>query len=152
MPCIDRDLQRAAAQKATRPALYSRPVSCHLSCDWIESFAFSFSVRVFLYIVRHGEEWGQRVGQIQQRRGGYDTDEAEVVWNRGCDDESDGPPDRDHDGVENFSATSDERRCVEQVHEDVVVENLDTDVAVQSGSNKGGDEGDHVADCLPAVD
>ena len=41
---------------------------------------------------------------------------------------------------------------MEEVHEDVVVENFDTDVAIQSSSDEGGDEGDHVADSLPAVD
>ena len=56
---------------------------------------------------------------------------------RGCsekcthrDDEGDDPPDGYDGGVEDFAATGDERRCTEDVHEDIVVENFDTDITI----------------------
>ena len=109
-------------------------------------------MRILLYIISHRKERRKRVRQIQQSRGGYDTDEAEVIWNRCCDDKGDGPPDRYDGGVEDFPTAGDKRRCIEEVHEDVVVDDFDANVAIQSSSNESGDEGDHVAGCLPAVD
>lgn len=152
MPHVFGDLQWATAQEPTHPALRYRPVSCHLPRNRIESFAFAFSVRILLDIVPHRKERRKRIRQIQQRRGGYDTDEAEVIWNRCRDDKGDAPPDGHDGGVKDFAAAGDERRCIEDVHEDVVVENFNTDVAIQPSSDEGGNEGDHVADCLPAID
>ena len=152
MPHIFRDLQWATAQEPTHPALRCRPVSCHVPRNRIESFPFAFSLRIILHIVSHRKERRKRVRQIQQRRGGNDTDEAEIIWNRCRDDKGDGPPDGHNGGVEDFAAAGDERRCIEEVHEDVIVENFDTDVAIQSSSDEGGNEGNHVSDCLPAVD
>ena len=152
MPHVYRDLQWATARKATHPALRGRPVSCRPPRDRIEPFAFAFSNRILLYIVPYREERRKRIRQVQQSRGGYNTDEAEVIRNRCRDDKSDGPPDGHDGGVKKLSAASDERRCLENVHEDVVVDNLDTNVTIQSSSDQGGDEGNHVADCLPAVD
>ena len=105
-----------------------------------------------MHIVSHRKERRKRIGQIQQHRGGYDTDEAKVIWNRCRKDKGDSPPDGHDGGVVDFAAMGNERRCTEDVHEDVVVEDLDTDVAIQSGSDEGGDEGDHISGCLPAVD
>ena len=151
MPHILRDLHCATTQEPTHPALHCRSVSCHLPRNWIESFACAFSVRILLHIVPEGEERRKRIRQIQQHRGGYDTDEAKVIWNRCCDDKGDGPPDGHDGGVKDFAAAVDERRCIEDVHEDVVVENFDPNIAIQPSSDEGGDEGDHVAGCLPAV-
>ena len=154
MPHISRYLQWAATRESTHPALRCRPVSCHRPRNRIESFAFAFAFSAgnILHIVPHRKERRKRIRQIQQRRGGYDTDEAKVIWNRCRDDKGDSPPDGNDGGVENFAAMGNERRGTEDVHEDVVVEDLDTDVAIQSGSDEGGDEGDHVPDGLPAVD
>ena len=130
MPHILRDLHRATAQKPTHPALRCCPDSRHLPCNRVEAFAFTLSMRVVLDVVSHGEERRERIRQIQQRGGGDDADEAEVVWNCGRDDEGDGPPDGHDDGVEDFPTAGDERRCAEEIHEYVVVEDFDADVAV----------------------
>ena len=149
MPHISRNLQWAATRESTHPALHCRPVSCHRPRNRIEPFAFS--TRKILHIVSHRKERRKRIRQIEQRRGGYDADEAKVIWNRCCNNKGNSPPDGYDGGVEDFAAVGNEGRCTEDVHEDVVVEDLDTDVAIQAGSDKGGDEGDHISDCLPAV-
>ncbi len=152
MPHVLRDLHWAAAQESTHPALHCRPVSFHLACNRIEAFAFIFSVRVLLHIVPHRKERRECIGQIQQCRGRYDADEAKIIRNCCRDDKGNGPPDWHDDGVEDFAAAGDERRCTEDVHEDVVIEYFNADVAIQSTSDEGRDERDHVAGCLPAVD
>ena len=148
MPHILCDLQWAATHESTHPALRCRSVS-YRPPNRIESFAFS--IRVVLHIVSHRKERRKCIRQIQQHCCGYDTDEAKVIWNRCRDDKGDRPPNGHDGGVEYFTATCDERRCAKDVHEDVVVEDFDTDVAVQSGSDEGGDKGDHVSRCLPTV-
>ena len=150
MPHILRDLDRASTHEPTHPALHRRPVSRHLPSNRTEPFAFS--LRILLDIIPDREERRKRVRQVQRERGGYDADEAKVVRDGRRDDKGDDPPDRHDGGVEDFAAAVDERRRIEDVHEDVVVEDFDADVAIQSSGDEGGNEGNHVAGCLPAVD
>lgn len=44
-----------------------------------------------------------------------------------------------------------QRRTLEGVLDDIDVQNLQTDVTIQSGRDRAGDEGEHVADRLPGV-
>ena len=152
MPHILGDLDRPTTHKSTHQALHRRPLSYHGARNRIESLAFAFSHRVRFDIVPHSKKRRERVCQIQEERGRYDADEAKVVGDRRGDDKGDDPPDGYDGGVEYLAAAVDEWGCVEDVHQDVVVEDFDADVAVQSGGDEGGDEGDHVAGCLPAVD
>ena len=152
MPYIFGDLDRPTTHEPTHQTLHCRPVSYHLAGHRIESLAFTFSHRIRLHVVSDRKERRKRIRQIQQERGGYDADEAKVVGDRRRDDKGDDPPDGYDGGVEYFAAAVDEGWRVEDVHEDVVVEHFDADVAVQSGGDEGGNEGDHVAGCLPAVD
>ena len=130
MPHIHSDLDWPTTHKPTHQALYRRPVSYHRARNRIESLAFTFSHRVRLHIIPHSKERRKRVRQVQQERGRYDTHEAKVVGDRRGDDEGDDPPDGYDGGVEYFAAAVDEWGGVEDVHEDVVVEDFDADVAV----------------------
>ena len=140
MPHVFGDLQRTTADKSTHPALCCCSMSRHLSRRRIESFALNFSVRIVLYIVPHRKDGRNRIRQVQQSRGGYDANEAEVIRDRRGDDEGDGPPDGHDGGVEDFPAAGDKRRCIEDVHENVVIHDFDTNITIQSGSDEGGDE------------
>lgn len=94
---------------------------------------------------------GKRVGELHKADRCRDADEAEEIRDRGGDDESDCPVDWNDTGPDPFAAFGEKGRRVEKFHQDVVVEDFDTDVAVQRGRDKGTDDGKHVACCLPAI-
>ena len=112
---------------------------------------FAVTEGVFLDVEREGEPGREGVCELDDAEGGDDGDEAEEVGDGGGDDEGDGPVDGDDDGPEDFAFAGGEERGVEEVHEDVVVEDFDADVAVQACGDETGGDGEHVADDLPAV-
>ena len=78
-------------------------------------------------------------------------DKTEEIGDGGSDDKCDGPVDGYDDGPQNLAVLRSERREMEEIHEDVVVEDLNADVAVETGGDDAGYDGEHVASGLPAV-
>ena len=149
VPDVDGDLEGAAAEEAADPALDRGLVSGRPG-RWRDRSPRRVGRMAFFWMsIAQGEQRGQRVRQVQQHRGGHDTDEAKVVRDGGRDDEGDDPPDGDDGGVDELAARGDEGRSLEEVHEDVVVEDLDADVAVQTGGDEASHEGD--ACCPPSA-
>ena len=91
------------------------------------------------------------VCELQDADGGDEGGELEEGWDRGCDDEGDGPVDGHDAHPEPFALLGREGRGAEEVDEDVVVEHLDPDVTVQASRNEPADDREHVADRLPSV-
>jgi hypothetical protein len=76
---------------------------------------------------------------------------TKVIRDRSRDDERNDPPDWHNDGIQDLSLFRNQRRSVEYLHQDVVVEYFDANVAVQTRSDQRGDQGNCVACGLPAV-
>ena len=77
---------------------------------------------------------------------------TKVIRDRSGDDECNDPPNWHDDGIQDLSILRDQRRSVEYLHQDVVVEHFDTNVAIQTGCDQRCDQGDGIACGLPAVD
>ena len=122
---------------------------CHSPRHRIE--ALIAAQRAPLDEIADGQGGREGVAELDDTEGGHDGDEAEKVGDGRSNDKGDGPVDRHDYGPENLAVLGGERGKVEEVHEDVVVEDLDADVAIQTGSNDSGDDGEHVAGRLPAV-
>jgi len=105
-----------------------------------------------LDIETESKKWRERVRQVQEHRCGDDADEAEVVGNCGCNDKRNGPPDWDNGCVNYLAACGGKGWCAEDVYQDVVVEDFDADVAIETCGNESSDQRNHVARSLPAVD
>ena len=106
---------------------------------------------VLLDEVPERERGGEGVAELDDAEGGDDGDEAEEVRDGGGDDEGDGPVDGDDDGPQDFALVGRQRREFEQIHQDVVVQHFDADVAVEPGGDDAADDGDHVSGRLPSV-
>ena len=106
---------------------------------------------VLLDEVPQRERGREGVAELDDAEGSDDGDEAEEVGDRGRDDEGHGPVDGHDDRPEDLALLGGEGREAEQVHEDVVVQDLDADVAVQARGDDPAEDGEHVAGCLPAV-
>ena len=151
MPDVDANLEEASTEEATGPAPDGARLPVHDTRGGIKALILADADGVLLDVEAEREQRRHGVGQVEQHRGRDDADEADVIGDGGGEDERDDPPDGHDGGVDELPALGDERRHIEDVHEDVVVQDLDADVAVQAGSNKGSDERDHVAGRLPIV-
>ena len=95
---------------------------------------------------------GEAVAELNDTECCNDADKSEEIWNAGSDNESYTPVNWYNDGPKNFTRFRVERRSSEKIHQDVVVEDFDADVAVQACSdNAGGDHREDITGSLPAV-
>ena len=76
---------------------------------------------------------------------------TKVIRDRSGDDERNDPPDWYDHAIQDLSLFRNQRRSVEYLHQDVVVEYFDADVAVQTRSDQCRDQCDCVPCSLPAV-
>lgn len=88
---------------------------------------------------------------MHEEERGSEGRQAEEVGDRGREDEGETPEDGNNDGPDVFALLGGERWKFEEFDENVVVDDFNADVAVQSGSNDTGDDAEYVADCLPGV-
>lgn len=101
--------------------------------------------RVLLDVVSKCDPCWDCVGQIEEGRSRYDTDEIDVGRDCGGDDKRDTPPDRNNCGVKDLPSFRSDQRSIEDVDQDVIVENFDADVSVQRGGDQTAQEGKCVA-------
>jgi len=149
MPDVHCNLKSATTKEAANHSPSGALRTFHESCSWIETFALSN--RMSLDVVTQNKEWRHRICQIQQHGRGYNADKSEVVGDGCCNDECYNPPDWNDSSIEEFATGGGEWRRVEDIYEDIVVEDFDTDVAVKARSNQAGDQSDHVTSSLPAI-
>ena len=102
-------------------------------------------------VVSHSEDRRKRVGKLDDGDGGDNGHEAKVVRDGGGNDEGNGPPDGNDDDPKNLAHPRRKRRRAQKVHEHIIIEDLDADVAVQARGNQTTQYGEHVADRLPGV-
>ena len=72
----------------------------------------------------------ERVAELHDTECRNDGNQAEEIRDGGRNDESDGPVNGNDDGPEDFAFLGGQRGRAEQIHEYVVVEHFDADIAV----------------------
>jgi len=113
--------------------------------------AFAFLQSVLLDTIPESDHWRECVRELHEADSRGDACQTKEIGNRGCEDEGDDPVDWDDDRPENLAAFGNECWCVEPLHEQVIVDDFDANVTVESSSNQTRDHGQDVANCLPAV-
>lgn len=98
--------------------------------------------------VEHGRE---RVGELQNASGGDEAGQIADLWDGGGDEEGDAPVDRHDDDPGEFPRAGAKAGEAEVVHQNVVVDHLDADVAVEHGRDKRGGQAERVRYGLPCV-
>lgn len=115
MPDVHGNLEHTSSKEATNAPLHEAFRSPHLASCRVKAFALLRTDGVLLDVEAEGEQGWECICQVQEHGGRDDTDEAEVVRDSGCDDESDDPSRRDQGHVDEFAASSCERRCLEDI-------------------------------------
>jgi hypothetical protein len=146
MPNIKIPLLR---EKATHPSLNAAIMINDLARSGIEAFALLHGV--LLDEVAEGNHGRETVGELHEAHGGCQAREPEEIGDGGGQDECNGPVDGDDACPKNLTAAGQERGCVEELHEEVVVENLDADVAVECCCDEAADDCKDITYDLPAV-
>jgi len=98
-----------------------------------------------------GQDRGHGVGKGQDEEGADEARDVRELGDGGGDDEGEGPVDGHEGGPEELAAPGRQGRGAEQVLQDLNVDDLEADVAVQAGGDEGGEEQDDVAGRLPGV-
>jgi len=97
------------------------------------------------------QERREGVGELHDGESRHDGDQPEEVRDGGGDDERRGPVDRHEDGPEVFALLGVEGRRVEDVHQDVVVQHFEADVAEEAGCDGSTEDGERVPGGLQCV-
>ena len=97
------------------------------------------------------EERREGVGELQDADGGDEGGQVRELRDRGGDNEGDDPIDWHNAHPQELASLLGQRGKVEHIREEIVVKDLDTDVAVKSGRDQRGDESDDVSGGLPVV-
>ncbi len=94
--------------------------------------ALPFLQGVLLDAVAEGEQWWEGVCELHETDCGSHTCKPEEIGDGGGNDESDGPVDGDDDCPEDLAAFGNESWRVEPLHEEIVIDHFNADIAVQS--------------------
>ena len=144
----NREVPRAI-EEAADPAPHAAVVVDGVAGSRVEALAVLHSALVDGVAER---EYGrERVRELYGAEGREDGDEAEEVGDCGGHDVGDRPVDGHDGGPEVLALLGGERGRGEEVHEDVVVEYFDADVAIERGGDDAAEHGEHIADALPAI-
>ena len=135
--------------EAADPSLHAVVVAGDAAGGGVEALVGAH--RVLLDEVAEREDGRERVAELNDTEGRHDGDEPEEIGDGGRDDEGEGPVDRDDDGPEDLTLVGGQGREVGEIHQDVVVQDLDPDVAVETGGDNATDDGEHVTGGLPSV-
>lgn len=155
----DQRPQRIQRQQHTRPPVlatvppdpppHARVAALHLA-----------RVRVKRRLALHGlllddiaeaEQGREGVCELDEEHGGGQADESEEVGDGGGDDVGDAPVDGHHDRPDMLTLARGQGWEVEKLDQDVVVDDLDTNVAVQDCGDEAAEDAQHVADRLPGI-
>ena len=146
------NLKHATTKETSPPTLCECLISNDLTSVRVK--ALSGSNSVLLNVESQSDKWRNRISQVHKRGRRYYAHEAKVIRDGGCDDKRYAPPDWYDDGVKKLAAFGDQGRCIlvhkdktsagleyadgftnrythEGIHENVVVEHLDTDVSIK---------------------
>lgn len=140
-----------ATKEAADETADTAVVANNLASGGIKALALRRSNGVPLREVPERQKRREAVAELDDTEGGDDGDEAEEVWDTGGDDEGNGPVDGYDDAPQDVAGPRGERGRAEEIHEDVVVEDFDADVAVQTGCDDAREHGENVTYGLPAV-
>jgi len=99
----------------------------------------------------HGQCFYSRVGELQNANSSHNTSKTREVRNTSSNDERNRPVNRDQSSPEDLSRLRGQRWSVEHLDENVVVQDLDTDVAVQTSSDECRHHGEYVTSGLDIV-
>lgn len=97
------------------------------------------------------EDWWEGVSELQDANCCYEGSEAEEVGNGSSDDVCKGPIHRHNSCPQNLSRLGSQRRCIKEIDEDVVVQNLDADISIQTGRDQGTDKTHNIPGRLPCI-
>ena len=120
-------------EEATHKPFDARVMLNDLACRGVE--ALSGAQGVLARLEHNVEERREDVRKGQDAEGGNDRGETAEVGDAGADDVRDGPVDGDQRDPGELPVALSKWRRGEELHGDVVVEDFDTDVAVERGSD-----------------
>lgn len=112
--------------------------------------SFSFHC-ISLYRKSEADKGGECIRKLHKTHSSGNARQAKEVGNRACNDKCNDPVDWDQNSPQDFASLGGQRRGIENLHEDVVVDDLDANVSVQSCSNNASYHGQHVCSCLPSI-
>ena len=98
--------------------------------------AFTLFERAHLDVVSKVKQRREGVRKLQDANGSDEAGQIGELRDGGGDDEGDGPVDWNNDDPQEFARTGAEGRELEELHEDVLVDDFDADVAVQGSSDQ----------------
>lgn len=140
-----------AREEAAHPAFHATVIANDGAGLGVEALAFISAHGAPLDEVAEGKDGREAVAELDDTECSDDGDEAEEIGDGSGNYEGDGPVDG-HDGNPHHAAgAGGQWRCLEQVHKNVVVEDLNTDITIETCGDDAGNDGEDVASRLPAV-
>ena len=136
-------------EESAHPSLNAAIVERDFACCRVK--ALTRLHRVSLDEVAKCKYGREAVSELHEANRCCHVGEAEEVRDRGGEDEGEGPVDWNNAGPEDLAAFREKGGRMEELHEDVVVDDFDADVAVQRGRNEATNDCKHVARNLPAI-
>jgi hypothetical protein len=137
------------AEEASDPSLQAAVMESDDASGRIEAFALL--QRVLLNAVSQGEQRREGVCELHETDCGCDTCKSEEIRDRGSEDEGNSPVEGNEACPEDLAAFGNESWSTEPFHQDVVVDDFDANVAVETGGDQSGDHCEDVSESLPAV-
>lgn len=107
--------------------------------------------RMPLDIIPQSEHRWYRVTKIKQARSCHDRGKVDVSRYSGCNDKRCNPPDRNNHSIDDLPTFRGQEGSVEDIDQNVVVEHLDTNIRIQSGSDQPTQKGQDIPSSLPSV-
>lgn len=144
-------LKPATQPEADHPFAHAPQVPRHPPRRRIKAVVRIRLHRVQVDIIPQRQDRRERVRELDDGGGADNRHKAEVIGDGAGDDEGDGPPNRHDHHPQRLAAFGGQRRRLQQIHQHVVVEDLDADVAVEAGGDEARDGGERVAHRLEAV-
>lgn len=106
---------------------------------------------ITLYLETNHQNWRERVRELHDTRCSHKGGEKRDLWNSSTNDEGKDPVDR-HEGDPNpLSGLRLENGKLEQVSANIVVDDLDADVTVETSGDNSSNQLKNVANSLPAI-
>lgn len=143
-------VQNKALEVSTHDSLEATIVSSDDSSSGIKAFPWKNCIELDLE-TQEEYRW-EGIGELENAERGDEGCQAEEIRNRGSDDKGTRPVDWYERSPDYLSFLCGQRRCTEEVGEDIVVQDLDADIAIETSSNQCAEETDDVSNSLPGVD
>jgi len=122
------------AEEASDPSPQAAVMKCDDASGGVE--AFTIPQCILLNAVSEGEQWRESVCKLHEANCSGDTCKSEEIGDRGGENKGDGPVEGNKACPEDFAAFGNESRRAKPFHQDIIVDDFNADVTVESGSDQ----------------